>query len=66
MNERSAQRVLEVHGLSVRIEAPRGGFAVVENVSLSIDRGEILVGQPLGWRKADRHVATGLTRKVPS
>ena len=42
MNERSAQRVLEVHGLSVRIEAPRGGFAVVENVSLSIDRGEIL------------------------
>ena len=35
-------------------------------LSSLIDRGEILVGQPLGWRKADRHVATGLTRKVPS
>ena len=33
-------------------------------LSALIDRGEILVGQPLGWKKADRHQATGLARKV--
>ncbi len=29
-----------------------------------IDRGELLVGQPLGWKKADRHPAIGIARKV--
>lgn len=33
-------------------------------LSALIDRGEILVGQPLGWKKADRHQATGLARKA--
>lgn len=28
-----------------------------------IDRGEILVGQSLGWKKSDRHPAVGLARK---
>lgn len=29
-----------------------------------IDRGEVLVGQPLGWFKPDRHPAIGLARKA--
>lgn len=29
-----------------------------------IDRGEVLVGQSLGWLKTDRHPAFGLARKV--
>ncbi len=33
-------------------------------LSALIDRGEILVGQPLGWKKADRHQATGLARRA--
>src|SRR5690606_12411240 len=32
-------------------------------LSALIDRGEILVGRPLGWKKADRHQAIGLTRR---
>ncbi|MBP6815873.1 MAG: AAA family ATPase [Burkholderiaceae bacterium] len=29
-----------------------------------IDRGDVLVGQMLGWTKTDRHVAVGLARKA--
>ena len=33
-------------------------------LSALIDRGAIVVGQQLGWRKADRHQATGLARRA--
>ena len=33
-------------------------------LSALIDRGEILVGQSLGWKKADRHPAMGLARRA--
>lgn len=32
-------------------------------LDMLIDSGEIVVDQPLGWKKADRHIARGLARR---
>lgn len=53
-----------------RLAAKQGLITNMTNAARAlaalIERGEILVGQQLGWKKSDRHPAVGLARKEAS